>query len=1312
MAKSCVITPRLKGGEISPLYLKLKEYFKDRGEAIHWYTKAKSTEFSKAFPDVKIDSNNEPVFEDLLEKCGLSKVIDEHKVLTKLKSEYELEASNTYDNTMNLQEKASEFNRTSVHKNLFSAVVEDSGGKIKLKIKSKRDVSPNIVKEMAYNVSLNRKLEKLLNSWNIGIGHLSKLEERLNLGGVTDFSLAKKATNGIKTLIRLAKGIKGTKVLSEEFSHFAIEAMGDNPLKARVLNTLKNEKALKAILGEYYEDYYSTYNGNMELLANEALGKIMAKVLNDANVFIPNQTLFDRYLNTLKSFYSQFDDQELSKILDETTKEVYQLANNIVNNRYKIDLNNVHFTERMANFSSKVDREDTLLKRIIEQELKRLKIYGRKEEFNIKQSVFVGKLETSLKNHQSLDGIMDYISNSKAILTSLGKRLMNLEDGTMQERFKTLRNIKNYISSYGVILSEIRDQMNEATLKGDNRLRDKIYNLLNENLDLIGALGSAFYTISKEEFAKFISDFTGNDIIEFMRDGEKKQVSVKEMLDASDSDISMVDMWLDSMADSSDPIIQIYDNIVKKQKADARNKTTEIIKQIQKETIKLEQAGITDTSFVYERDKEGNVTGYFIQPVWWSEYYKEKDKFFKSLQEKYGDNPTGADLDNQTREIALWYKENTVKNKDRLTVPNSKYRNPNYDKLSQAEKDYVNFITSLKQKLDIALPNATSNLAPQIRKRFAQRLLQNNNKLGYTWETIKDSFVVREDDLSRGNSQNVLIDFEGNEVMRLPIYFTKKIEDTNDLSLDAASSMMAYAYMAVNFDKMNSVIDALEVGRTILQEREVGQKAGNKAKQENFTILGRKITNPLNKKGNSTRFIQKLNTLMEMQVYDMQMKDEGTVYVPLVGKTNIDVGKAANALNTWTSLGTTAVSLLTGLANLTQNWVTSNIEASSKQFFNMSELLYADKEYFIKNLASFVGEIGKRVKTNKIDLFDEKFNVMQDFQQNILGAKMDRKNRILRLFNMDTLYFFTHAGDHYSQNRVAIALAKRYEMRLNGQKTNLWEVLETRPIDASNPALGYTLEVKEGATKPDGTAFTEEDSIKFQNLIRGIQNRLFGIYNSQDKNALQQYAAGRLVMMYRNWMRPLYLTRFGKGTYNYDLQDYVEGYYRTFGRVLHNIYKDLRQGQFDLGKLRRNLSSTEKANLRKATTELTVFISLYILIEALGNLDDDKERPWELRLLNYSLLRLRTDMGALMPTPLIIEEGQKLLEDPFAAVSTLGRIVNLFKLLNPESYTKEIQGGRYDGFTVFEKVLIDLLPFRRAIVNALDPEEPAKWYRQ
>jgi hypothetical protein len=85
----------------------------------------------------------------------------------------------------------------------------------------------------------------------------------------------------------------------------------------------------------------------------------------------------------------------------------------------------------------------------------------------------------------------------------------------------------------------------------------------------------------------------------------------------------------------------------------ARLDTIELEKQIMAKTRELEKAGISDTSFMYSRDDNGNLTGFFISD--------DSDE---------------------------------------------------YKNLNQAQKDYYNYIMGIKADLDSVLPKSSLLLAP------------------------------------------------------------------------------------------------------------------------------------------------------------------------------------------------------------------------------------------------------------------------------------------------------------------------------------------------------------------------------------------------------------------------------------------------------------------------------------------------------------------------------------------------------------------------------------------------------------------------
>lgn len=1093
-------------------------------------------------------------------------------------------------------------------------------------------------------------------------------------------------------------------ILAEEWGHFVVDAVKDSPLRDRMLNSLRNEEVLQRVLGSEYDRYNEVYKGDIDLMAKEALGKMMAQVLNNYDPTAPNDRLFERYKNSILDFFSRRDIDEIDEIINKVREQVYEFTTNVFNGKYQLNISSRDYNKRLFNLGNDVSRDYNILKRIIQQEGKRLAIYGKgakatakeREEkrgsFDEKQKLFIDKLSNDLENHRELEGIYTYLTEAIRILRQLSDKLDTVHNSqtSWKDKFSTLRSIRDYMSSYGSIMEELRQEMYKARQEGDIRFKEKLQESLNEFSGLLAGLGSDWAEVSKDEFARFLTPFEGESVSMSIR-GERKQYNIRELLDYIEKDISVVERWTDAMADSTDPILRIYDSLVKDQKSKARYNTINNEKEILMHSKKLEDAGVKNTNFMYEKTSDGKITGNFVTRYNWGDYFAALSKYAKSL-------PKDMEREEKSILISRWKRANT----DRNGNPIEKYYNPQYDAIQRnaAMKEYYDFMINLKRNLDYRLPAryVRFNKAPQIRRDFLERVMGKGNKFQYLWESFKDNLVRREDDTEFAYARQ---DFEGNQIYNLPIYYTRPLKDKNDLSTDCTSTMIAYAAMANDYAAMNDVIDALETGRTILSERRVAQTRGNKIMRE---ILN-KVPSNLTKKGDVANFMARLNDFMLMQVYGEQMKDEGTVL-------GVDVGKAVNMLNKLQSYGTTALSVLTGTANLAQNIVISNIEAISGQFFNKSELAKADWEY-TKLLPQYLSEIGNRIQTSKMALFAEKFNVLQDYKQHVKGVDWDRKTWFSRFFKEDTLWFTTSAGDHYTQMRTGLALAMRLKLQdKDGKPISLYDALEVQYLDEAHPEYGANLVIKKGVTDQDGKAVSNDYLTSVTRKIRGINNKLYGIYNQEDKNALQSRAVGRLLMMYRNWMRPLWLKRYGVERYNYDTGTFEEGYYRTLWNFMNTLRKDLKKGELDIVKQWHNLDGAQKSNIYRGLAEIATFLSLMGIIATLkGVPDDDDKDNWLTEYVTYSIVRLKADLGSLMPGPTMLDEGLRLFDNPFAAVRVLKNSRQLLNLFDPDTWTTEIDQGIYKGYTQAEKIMLQPVPFIRQFQNLFDPEEPTRWYK-
>ena len=426
-----------------------------------------------------------------------------------------------------------------------------------------------------------------------------------------------------------------------------------------------------------------------------------------------------------------------------------------------------------------------------------------------------------------------------------------------------------------------------------------------------------------------------------------------------------------------------------------------------------------------------------------------------------------------------------------------------------------------------------------------------------------------------------------------------------------------------------------------------------------------------------------------------------------------------NFVNRMTSLNTLAVNVLSGISNVATGKVMMRIESFSGEFFNESNTLKADRVYG-QELPKFLAELGNRVKTNKLALWDELFNVMQEYEKDVKEVNFDRKTWFSRMFNTSSLFFMSNAGEHWMQSRTSLALADAYKMKSpEGKIVSLWDAMEVVPIDSSNKKLGAKLQLKQGYTKADGSAFTQDDIIKFSRKSAAINQRMHGIYNKADRSAVQRLAVGRMAIMFRKWVKPSWNRRFNSATYNYDLQAWTEGYYVTTGRFLLQLARELRKSQFDIASDWKNLSRTEKANIKRAVTEVAHYLAV-VTVLGLIDWDDKDNRPWLTKMVEYQLRRLKTETGVLIPGKPMVDEGLKIMKSPAAAIQTIQSTLDLIGLINPMNYEvfagedAILQSGQFEGKSKAYRLLMKspLMPMRSTITRGIDPELAIPYFKQ
>lgn len=1196
----------------------------------------------------------------------------------------------------------------------------------RLQIKPRTKLNSIEATQLEYNEKLNKKIREILLRHNIKTGALTTLEAKQALGGVMDTSQAKEAIDGIVELIRLANGERGEQALPEEFAHFVIEAMGNDSLVSRLLNLVNQNNFVEDILGDSFENYKQQYDNNPLMLAKEAAGKLLAKhfLQNQEIQDKPWKSLLKRVINKIKQFFTNILGTDLNKAKYQLESEYNKVAKGIMEGTYDsiISIKNIVNTPdniKLYNLEERISRDRTLLKKMVETETKLFYIAQSKKTQKqdlIEQKELIEKINRRLERNDKLEelaGIQEFLSHIVSKLTELNTDIQNLYQ--TKDSVKDINNIagklreaNDFYHAYMKILKEIKSGMAQDVLDNTSRFGEKIKAQISEAIDHADVIKEAYDTLSIELFSSFLEPFLGEGVRNayFKRTGENLNIS--KVLTESDHDIGLASRWLESMSRVNDLPSQLIDSVVKKQKSEARLKTINIAKRLQAAHLKLEKTGIKNTDWMYERDADGKLTGKYVTEVSTNDYYTALHNYKNQLEKDY------PGIDNfYTRSVKMndWFIEN--REGDTLRPKKSIYASKQYMMLNKAQREYHKEFMNIKEELDKLLPPDVVSLEKTVmmRKDFLERVVKSSNiKEGVEQvvDNLKDLFVRRIDDTDFGDAGivNTVTDFGGNEVTSLPVYYVKRLENMDALSLDATSTLIAYAHMANDYDSMNNVIHALELGRDVLRERGVSYTQAGNPKVEEIQHMGRKIVNKLFKRGNESNIMQRLNDYFSMQVYGRYIKDQGNV--PF---TNIKISKLADRINQWTSLASTALSFFVGSTNALTGAAQTNIDAVAGEHFNVKDLANADKNY-AKDLKEMIGELGKRVKTSKLSLITELFNTTQEQESKLKYSNMDRKNWLSKMFSMETLYFMSTGGEHWLHTRVALAMMEKIRLKdKNGKEFSLYDSLEVVPIDSKNKSYGAELKVKEGYTKLDGTAFTKNDINTLVNRSAHVNQLLHGVYNRADRDAAQALAQGRLLEMFRKWMYTAITRRYGKGQYNVELDTYSEGYYRTFGNFVLQLVRDLKRGQFMLQSRSKALEPWQKANMLRVITDLGQILTVASLL-ALVDWDDDdrKNKPWGINAIEYQLRRLQTELLSTAPLPWgVPQEGRRILKSPMAGMTLIQNIIDLTTFWE---WSDEVTRGRYKGQSKFVKSVAELVPLNKTIYGIFHPEEKILFYKR
>ncbi|MBQ9255389.1 MAG: hypothetical protein IJ180_11535 [Bacteroidales bacterium] len=1121
--------------------------------------------------------------------------------------------------------------------------------------------------------------------------------------------------------------------------------------------TIYNNDILNVVKHWMYNDAFLTrlrtsMNGETEEIKEDKINRLlMRESLNEKDrntINIDDIENLDVMKELADGFLKHMND-ELNKIYYKNFIDALQEAENaVVNDKqlFEVDTNDIrstltnlyhkyHINEevQLDSFAQLKNLKD-MCDKLIRSRIKALRlIKNSKEEDFIKGAVLIQKYQSEIEQARYGNSIQSMLNDINAqlgyfmqqISKDENKTIDNIDIHNLKElsvRAELLNQIFDFLYENEEILEtcthihELQKQTeDDATSK---EILDEIANVSKTMRESLSNLKRYAIENRIETVYSYLKLYWGEEDIKI---NGKNYTSLRQLLEVAEKDPNMIERFILSMGQCSDPILGlVYESTLEaKRRMNAKFSKCEYM--INEITNTLYESG-SDSSFCFEYDENGIPTGTLISNINWKKWKDDIKAYRKSLEvegkytkqqidrlvEKWKrDNMEDVDLFNGSKQFSEILKRTaeTIYGTNvpeyvyrrKIKLPKAKtYSSDRLDRLTQPQREYYYQMMALKFILSRDMPFNDVNIfkAVQIAGNTIDQIKTADGVFGFIRNKVKDVLERREDDTEYGYEDNFVemlsaqgielaqTDANNHIIKHIPIFFSNTLKDKRRLSTNMSQAMFAWVAGAIQYEEMNSVSDLMLLTQNFLTDHKTGRKLykqkGGKRLIDIFTFDNKKYSNPVIET-NVTNADSMLYDFYEKNLYGKSKKASKTVNIFGV---NVSLDKAADMMTRYTSFTGLAVNVMGAQANLLVGKLQMVIEASAGEFFNLKNFAVAEVKYY-QMLPELMNELNSNNKKSKLQLLGDYFDVTDDFLQKV-REKGFNKNALKRILTNPNFLFMYGLGEHVLHYQTMLAVMDH--VRVRNKKTSMTSsILDCFDVELSKSRKNgqlkinfedYELVTKNKEGQEEYQQLTQEHIDRVRKQIKYCNTTMHGAFGDIDRGVIHQYAAGRMFMNFRQWMPAHYARRFQGNHYDADLGEFRKGYYVSCWEFLKGIFTD-KKLFFNMKASWAELSDVDKNNIKRARAECVLLVMLCAEIACMGTYKD-KKGNWAYRNLMYQLRRMRMETYANVPFTVVpfVSNLLNILNSPFASISAFKKASSL---LNVTNLFKEVEGGKHKG---------------------------------
>lgn len=940
------------------------------------------------------------------------------------------------------------------------------------------------------------------------------------------------------------------------------------------------------------------------------------------------------------------------------------------------------------------------------------------------------QLTRELEGKKNYIGILKFLSKGLKQLNTIDSLYNNLPNtGSLMEqisnRSEVLIKIKGIINAYYKIADALSSVNNLLT--EENMTQQEIDNIQNTAKVLKESLEKQSKRFDSE--AERIATEVCTDI--FGTDSSVEAKDIRNFIDMAEADASLLDLTY-SFSKLTNPVAAALGSVFKQAQDNKRQRMIDISNRIRLADRKLKKAG-HDSSFMYEivKDKSGIITDVYIKSDINWEAYNEARKTFIGRAMNAG--MKGIDL---KIAIETWEENNTIpeivdsKSGRTEMLPSALFRGIDFSKdWDNAQIEYYNTMMQIKGEIGSLMPSyaqhqykpaqirgTTLDIIKSIKEgRFSFKegmsLIKDNTKKWLKLETREDDTNYAKNGINIEGEyfNNTKTDFDGTVLKRIPMFYVSKLEDQKDLLFDFSGSLQSLAGAAITYDEMSKIQNVVEVMRSFIDDQDIKEKSYDSSLAYTASTAKTWIVQKVVKTSKNTRTSAIINGLIDKYMY-------GQTYT----KEESKLGKFFRGIIRYSSVTKLMLNLPSYLNNISMGEIQAMIEAGAGEFYNPKNLLFAHLVLFGNNTVKAPGKIMDMLTNNIESLealismrFDPNNETFSKLQHERYHTSMFRK-----LFGEASLMSGYSSSEYFLQQLNLYAILDHEKVLVDGKKVSLYSALRKK----ENTDGSVLLILADNTTDLNGNSIEINDEYvdSIRKKVRNVVQALNGAMNEEDKGSIHRTALGKGIMNFRQWMISHYSRRFRSGVWNNDTGRFEEGYWTTVGKKLeylgikaanntpikHLLAEFAKEGTQFAAHLEaldkyENLTEHQRANIRRAMSEVVIWGMLNVLIAAIGSEKDYKGDFW-MRLLIYVLKRTEMETGASVPSPALLKDATKLMESPFPSISTIqGTLYPLYGWYN--DYGVKYESGPNKGKDKYiTKSIKGLLPTKKVIDNTLN----------